>query len=141
MADPDSAQVYDFVDRAGRPPKIDGQGGGGHDGGMPPDDRFDRIESRLGSVETKVEAIGVTIAHIEQQLEKLDGLKTHMWMGVLTIALTVLAMSIAIQQMTVSTFQGAAEVARASQPKDPPPAPPIIINVPAGPAPQSPKAP
>lgn len=115
------------------PPGIAGFGGSDHNGGM--EARIGKLEDfaheareRLSRVETKIDHIGKEVSQFKWWLIG----------AILTIMLTVLGTSIGIQQMTVATFQGGAQVAKdsvqaaQSQPQ------PIIINVPPQAAPQKP---
>lgn len=76
-------------------------------------------KQRLTRVETKLD-------HIEKEVSNF---KWWLLGAIITILLTVLGTGIGIQQMTVSTFQAAGAQNQPAQ------QPPIIINVPAAPAP------
>lgn len=78
-------------------------------------------KQRLTRVETKLD-------HIEKEVSNF---KWWLLGAIITILLTVLGTGIGIQQMTVSTFQAAG----AQNQPAPAQQPPIIINVPAAPAP------
>lgn len=93
------------------PSAVDHGGDGGDHGGMD--------DARLVKIETKLD-------HIEKEVGQVK------WWIVAQIAagfITVVGTGIAIQQMTVATFQAAA-----GQPA-PAATPPVIINVPTAPAP------
>lgn len=79
----------------------------------------DGMERRVTALEEAVKTIR----------DDVKAIKFNLWAGILAIWLSVIGMGFIIQQMTVSTFQGAAEVARASLPPASTP-PAIIINVP-----------
>ena len=106
-----------------------GGGGGGNDGGM------DDARARLRKVEDSVIGLDKSLQLFVKK-EDLQTVERHLTLWIagttVTLMLAMLGTGIAIQQMTVSSFQGAAEVARASAPTAPPPPPqlPIIINVP-----------
>ena len=76
---------------------------------------------RLASVETKLDHIGNEVSNFKW------------WVIAQIVAglLAVLGTGIAIQQMTVASFQGAAQVAKDAAPPGPAQQP-IIINVPQG---------
>lgn len=108
------------------PPPTGGNGGGAHNDGMEP--RIANIETRLTRVETKLD-------HIDKEVSQVK------WWIIVQIAAafaTVFGTGVAIQQMTVATFQGAAQLAKEAAPAAVQ-QPPIIINVPgATPAPAAP---
>lgn len=95
-------------------------------GGGPPDngDMPTSVDQRLTQVEIKLEHI----AHDVGQF------KWFLLGAALTMILAVIGTGIAIQQMTVATFQAAGAQANPPQPQ----VPPIIINVPSQPAAQAP---
>lgn len=113
--------------------------------GQPPDNgvmeaRIAKLEDfamdtreRLARVETKID----TVAHDVGQFK--------WWIAgsavaiILSMIAAVIGTGIGIQQMTVATFQGAAQVAKDAAPAAQPAPQPIIINIP--PAVASPAAP
>lgn len=106
-----------------------GKGGGGTIDGMEP--RFAAIEGRLSVVEDRLTRVEVKLDHMDGRLgeikQELGQMKWWFIGTILTIVLTVLGTGIGIQQMTVTTFQAAAQQGQQ------PPAP-IVIQVPAPPA-------
>lgn len=107
------------------PVDLRGDAGGG--GTMPPMDtaaRLDAMDGRLTRVELKLDLIE----------HEVSGLKWWLLGSVITIIITVIATvvgtGIGIQQMTVATFQAAA------QPAQPAPQPTVIV-VPAAAVPAS----
>jgi hypothetical protein len=98
--------------------------GGGNDGDNGDMDRFAAIEHRLSRVEVSLEYIGKEVSQVKW------------WVigQIVALFVAVVGTGVAIQQMTVSTFQGAAQVARDSAPvaaPQPQLPQPIIINVPS----------
>ncbi|MDD0837880.1 hypothetical protein PSQ40_04780 [Curvibacter sp. HBC61] len=79
-------------------------------------------------MESRVSALEAKLDHIEKEVSA-----TKWWLAgstvtiVLTMIAAVLGTGVAIQQMTVATFQAAGAQAAPAQP----PQPPIIINVPS----------
>ena len=107
-------------------------------GGQPPDNgdmetRVAKLEDfavdtrdRLGRVEDRLTRVEVKLDHIDKEVSNF---KWWLLGAILTIIVTVLGTSIGIQQMTVATFQGAAQVAKDSAPAaQSAPPPTIIIN-------------
>ena len=103
-----------------------GSGGSGNNGGM--ESRVAKLEDfaietreRLARVETKLDHINTEVSNFKW------------WVIAQIVAglLAVLGTGIAIQQMTVASFQGAAQVAKDAAPAAPAQQP-IIINVPQG---------
>ena len=101
-------------------------------GSEPPDNhgmeaRIAKIENRLDQVDNRLTRVEVNLEHIDKEVSNFK------WWVIAQIAaglLAVLGTGIAIQQMTVAAFQGAAQVAKDAAPA--PAQPPIIINVPQG---------
>lgn len=92
-------------------------GGGAYDGEM---------EARMTKVEIKLDLLTDTV---RQGIWVTVGSAVTILLAVVT---TVIATGVGIQQMTVATFQGAAQVAKDSAPAAAPAPPPnIIINVPS----------
>lgn len=93
----------------------------------PPDN--DGMEARVTKLETKLD-------HMVNQLDKIAEQvgQAKWWLigAVLTIMVTVYGTGVTIQQMTVATFQAAAQAAPQT-PVQPAALPPIIINVPGAP--------
>jgi tetrahydromethanopterin S-methyltransferase subunit G len=108
------------------PPGIAGFGGSDHNGGM---------EARIGKLEDFAHEARERLARVETKIDHIDREVSQVkWWIVAQIAalfVAVIGTGIAIQQMTVATFQGAAQVAKESTPQAATP-PPIIINVPQG---------
>lgn len=96
-------------------------------GGEPSQPHNDPMEARVAVLENRLD-------HIDREVSQVKW-----WVAgstltiILTMVATVVGTGVAIQQMTVATFQGAAQVAKDSAPAPQPPAAPapIIINVPA----------
>lgn len=108
------------------------QGGGPpYDGGMD--------TARVDKLESFAERTGERLTRVEEKLDHLlkEVGQFKWWLvgAILTIILTVFGTGVAIQQMTVATFQAAGAQANPT----PPAAPPIIINIPAQPAAPAPK--
>lgn len=94
------------------PPSLDATGGGG--------DHGDMNEARLVQIETKLDHIEREVGHVK-------------WWIVAQIAagfVTVVGTGIAIQQMTVATFQAANQMSTPAPAAATSAAPPIIINIP-----------
>lgn len=107
-------------------------------GGEPPYDG-DMDTARIDKLESFAERTGERLTRVEEKLDhvlkEVGQFKWWLVGAILTIILTVFGTGVAIQQMTVATFQAAG--AQANPPA--PAAPPIIINVPgAAPAPATP---
>ena len=121
------SNVYDAADRFNSGLRKDGQ---------PPDNgdmeaRFAKIETRLDQVDDRLTRVEVKLEHIDKEVSNFK------WWVIAQIAaglLAVLGTGIAIQQMTVASFQGAAQVAKDAAPAPvAQPAPqPIIITIPQG---------
>ena len=121
------SNVYDAADRFNSGLRKDGQ---------PPDNgdmeaRFAKIETRLDQVDDRLTRVEVKLDHIDKEVSNFK------WWVIAQIAaglLAVLGTGIAIQQMTVASFQGAAQVAKDAAPAPvAQPAPqPIIITIPQG---------
>ncbi|PUA95485.1 hypothetical protein C8C99_0285 [Acidovorax sp. 107] len=119
------SQVFDFPHKGNR--------GGGDSSGQPPHNEV--MESRVSKLEDFAVETRERLARVETKLDHIDKeVSNFKWWVVAQIVaglLAVLGTGIAIQQMTVASFQGAAQVAKDAAP----PAPaqqPIIINVPQG---------
>lgn len=112
---------------------------------IPPDDsdpgsgdNDDMNTARIIKLEEFAEDAKQRLTRVETRLEHIDREVSNVkwWIigAVLTIVLTtvatVIGTGVGIQQMTVSTFQAAGAQSQPAQ------QPPIIINVPAAPAPQ-----
>lgn len=93
------------------------------------------MEQRLKDLETFAFDANGRLARIETKLDHVDKEVSQIkWWIVAQIAalfLAVVGTGIAVQQMTVATFQGAAQVSKDSAPAAPAQQQPIIINVPA----------
>lgn len=105
-------------------------GGGGHNDGM--EARITKLEDFAQETRERLSRIETTLGNVEKEV---SGFKWWVVAQIVAALLTVIGTGIAIQQMTVSTFQaaGQAHPAPAQQP-------PIIINVPSA-APAAPQAP
>jgi len=95
------------------------------------------METRVAALETFAKDAGERLVRIETVLshvEKEVGQFKWWVVGqIVALFLAVIGTGIAIQQMTVASFQGAAQVAKDAAPATaaaPQPLPPIIINVP-----------
>lgn len=101
----------------------DGGGHGPYDGGM--EQRVAALEGFASDAKEKLTRIETKLEHIEKEVSNFK------WWVVAQIAagfIAVIGTGVAIQQMTVATFQAAG--AQASPPQQA--QPPIIINVPGG---------
>lgn len=105
-------------------------------GTEPPDNgemetRVAKIEDHLNQLDGRLTRVEVKIDHIDKEVSNF---KWWLIGAIVTVMLTVLGTSIGIQQMTVATFQGAAQVAKDAAPAPVvQPAPqPIIITIPQG---------
>lgn len=122
--------------RPGKPAGDSSGGGAALPPASPPPDNGP-MESRVAKLEEFAGDCRERLARIETKLDQVSHdtgqFKWFMLGAVLTILLTVVATSIAIQQMTVSTFQAAGDHAEKTSAAVAQPAalPPIIINVPA----------
>lgn len=92
------------------------------------DDRLDKMDGRLDQMDGRLTRVEVKLDHIDKEVGQFKW-----WVIAQIVAgmLAVLGTGIAIQQMTVASFQGAAQVAKDAAPAAPAPQQPIIINVPA----------
>ncbi|WP_428141365.1 hypothetical protein [Delftia acidovorans] len=115
-------------------------GGLGKSGGPP---HNEEMEHRLAQLEAFADDAKQRLVRVETKLDHIDKEvgQVKWWIVAQMVAgmLAVVGTGIAIQQMTVSTFQAAG--AQAAPPSPPQTQPPIIINVPpasAAPAPQQP---
>lgn len=115
--------VYDAADRFNSGLRKDGQ---------PPDNgdmeaRFAKIETRLDQVDDRLTRVEVKLDHIDKEVSNFK------WWVIAQIAaglLAVLGTGIAIQQMTVASFQGAAQVAKDAAPAAQSSPQPIVITIP-----------
>lgn len=109
-----------------KPPQNADTGGSGHNDGM---------EARVGKLEDFAHEARERLARVETKIDHIDKeVSNFKWWVVAQIVaglLAVLGTGIAIQQMTVASFQGAAQVAKDAAPVVAPSPQPIIINVPA----------
>lgn len=107
----------------------DGDGHGPYDGDM--EQRVAALEGFASDAKDKLTRIETKLEHLEKEVST-----TKWWVAgstvtiVLTMIAAVLGTGVAIQQMTVATFQAAGAQANPTQPAQPP----IIINVPGAPA-------
>ena len=140
-----NAKLLAIVQRAEMYADDEDQGAGG--GGQPPsstarpvDEYDDDDMSRIERLEQFASATGERLARIETKLDQVvhdvGQWKWFMLGAVVTIVLAVLGTGIGIQQMTVATFQGAAEQQQRTLGASPTQQQPIIINVPAPATPQ-----
>lgn len=106
-------------------PAVDSGGGGGHD---------DFMEARLSEVEKAIVRIDGKLDRIDDRFDQIiDSLKNLKWQllaSVVAVWLGVWGSSIAIQQMTVASFQAAGERAKAQAPAAAPAPQPIVIQLP-----------
>lgn len=121
------------IDRLKSGGPIDPTGGGGDNGDM--ETRVARLEDfaektgeRLGRVDEKLVRVETKLDHIEKEVSNF---KWWVIAQIVAALLTVVGTGVAIQQMTVATFQAAGQQAPAPQ------QPPIIINVPGAAQPPS----
>lgn len=93
------------------PPPVDAGGGPPYDGDM---------DARVTKLEGFAAATSERLARMESKLDRVvHDVGQWKWFAlgaVLTIVMAVLGTGIAIQQMTVTTFQAAAEASRAATP-------------------------
>lgn len=87
--------------------------------------RLDGVEQRLDGVERRLDRVEVKLEHIDREVSSF---KWWVLAQIITALLTVIGTGIAIQQMTVATFQAAAQQPAPAAPVTQ--QPPIIINVP-----------
>lgn len=80
------------------------------------------MEQRIASIERRLQGVETTVQHIDKQVSEFKW-----WVAGQIVAgiVTIIGTGVAIQQMTVSTFQAAAQQTQAPQQ----PAP-IVITVP-----------
>ena len=101
-------------------------------GGEPPDN--ESMGTRVAKLEDFAIETRERLARVETKLDHINTeVSNFKWWVIAQIVaglLAVLGTGIAIQQMTVASFQGAAQVAKDAAPPAPT-QPPIIINVPA----------
>lgn len=95
-------------------------------GGQPPYDgvmeaRVTKLEDFAQDTRTRMARVETKLDHIEKEVSNF---KWWVVAQIVAALLTVIGTGVAIQQMTVATFQAA------SQQSAPSPQPPIIINVP-----------
>lgn len=108
---------------------IDGGGQPPYDGGM--EQRIVAVEGRLSHVEDRLTRVETKLDHVDREVSQFKW-----WVAgsavaiVLAMIATVLGTGVAIQQMTVASFQAASQLTQPSQPSQPP----IIINVPPPPS-------
>lgn len=107
----------------------DGSGGGGDNGDMD--------ATRIDKLESFAERTGERLTRVEEKLDfvakEVGQFKWWIVGQIAALFLAVIGTGIATQQMTVATFQGAAQVAKDAAPQAA--QAPIIINVPAPAAP------
>lgn len=106
--------------------RFDPPSGGSDNGGMELTERVAHLETDMKDVRERMARVETTLNHIEREVSS-----TKWWILGQIVAglLTVIGTGIAIQQMTVATFQAAGAQAAPTQPA------PIVIQVPAAPAP------
>lgn len=134
-----SARILQFdcyesaASSAEKRPSFDGGSGGGDNGGMEFTARIANLETGLTEVKTRLDGVETRLDRVEVRLEHIDRevTNTKWWIlgQIVTGLLTVIGTGIAIQQMTVATFQAAGAQAAPAQPT------PIVIQVPAAPTP------
>lgn len=86
---------------------------------------LDGVDRRLDGVEQRLDRVEVKLEHIDREVSNF---KWWVLAQIITALLTVIGTGIAIQQMTVATFQAAAQQSALPAPAA---QPPIIIHVPA----------
>ncbi|WCM86676.1 hypothetical protein [Acidovorax sp. NCPPB 3576] len=107
-----------------------------HNAGM--EDRVKTLEQFAFEANGRLARIETTLDHVNKEVSQFKW-----WVAgsavaiILSMIAAVLGTGVAIQQMTVATFQGAAQVAKESAPVAAPQQP-IIINVPAAATPAQP---
>lgn len=118
------SQLPNFEERADRVERaVAHGGGGGHNGSM--EARVTKLEDFAQDTRERLTRIETTLGHVEKEVSQ-----TKWWILAQIAAgiITVIGTGIAIQQMTVGTFQAASHDRPAVQPAQ---QPPIIINVPS----------
>ena len=94
------------------------------------------MEARVSKLQDFAVETRERLARVETKLDHINSeVSSFKWWVIAQIVaglLAVLGTGIAIQQMTVASFQGAAQVAKDAAPAAPAPQQPIIINVPQG---------
>lgn len=116
-----------------------GNGDGGDNGGMELNQRVANLETGMAEVKTRLSGVEQRLGGVEQRLDRVEVKLEHIdrevsnfkwWVlaQIITALLTVIGTGIAIQQMTVATFQAAAQQPAPAAPVTQ--QPPIIINVP-----------
>lgn len=124
---------YDWVHEVN---EVAENGGPPHNGSM--EARISALETFAQDAKERLTRVELKLDHIEKEVGQVKW-----WIIAQIVAgiVAVLGTGIAIQQMTVATFQGAAQVAKDASPSAPAAAqqPPIIINVPASAPPASKK--
>ena len=101
-------------------------------GGEPTDNGA--MEARIAKIETRLDQVDDRLTRVEVKLEHIDKeVSNFKWWVIAQIAaglLAVLGTGIAIQQMTVASFQGAAQVAKDAAPAAQSSPQPIVITIP-----------
>lgn len=101
-------------------------------GGEPPDNGA--MEARIAKIETRLDQVDDRLTRVEVKLDHIDKeVSNFKWWVIAQIAaglLAVLGTGIAIQQMTVASFQGAAQVAKDAAPAAQSSPQPIVITIP-----------
>lgn len=118
-------------------------GGGTGNSGDPPHN--EDVEHRVGKLEEFAQEARERLVRVETKLDHIDKEVSQFkwWVAgsaiaiVLAMIAAVLGTGVAIQQMTVASFQGAAQVAKDAAPAAPQQPAPIIIQVPAPATPAS----
>lgn len=117
-------------------PRLQPSEGTSNSGGPPHNGEMD---SRVTKLEDFAKSTGERMARVETKLDHIDKevgqFKWWVLAQIVASLLAVMGTGIAIQQMTVATFQGAAQVAKDAAPAAATAPQPIIINAPAPPAP------
>ncbi len=109
--------------------KVDPPSGGSDNGGM--EARVAKLEDFAQDTRERLARVETTLGHIEKEVSQ-----TKWWLigttltVILTVVATVIGTGIGIQQMTVTTFQAAADQKTKEPPAPATALPPIIINVP-----------
>ena len=111
----------------------DGGNGGGHNGGMD-STRIIRLEEFADDAKQRLTRVETKLDNIEKEVSNF---KWWVVAQIVAAIVTVVGTSIAIQQMTVSTFQAAGAQAQSPQQAS---TPNIIINVPPSTVPAAPQA-
>lgn len=114
---------------------FDGRGGGGDDGGM--EHRLSEVEKAIVRLDSRSDLILSRLDSVNDRITDMAGrvsnFKWQILAAAVAIFLAVIGMGVAIQQMTVATFQAAAQASsEAKGSLTVQPAQPTIVVVPQG---------